>query len=451
MTARMLYRSYRFFYAARMWSARHFTPAGTLVIWAMVMSTILGINTYKTGIYQLTVFLAAVIGISVLASLLPYKVNVNIRRILPEYAGIDQPFTYQIEITNLSDKIEKGVVLYENIHDPRPSLHTLQTQREPHENKRNIWDRKTLYYRWTWLINKNSKVVLSPVQVPDLQPGKTVRITVERTPRYRGYINFSGITLARCDPLGLFNRLFAIKKSQKMVVLPRQYNVNLPELPSSRQFHAGGIHLTSSIGNCDEFMALRPYRPGDPMRNIHWRSFAKTNDLIIKEFQDEYFVRHALLVDTCSTPENELVFEACISIAASYIVTMKHVESVFDLLLMGGQAHTFSWGRGLSSTEKMIEILACAESSENGTVQDLLPVLESTVHQLSSTICIFPGWGPAHQTIYGCLKTAAIPVRILVLTEHTSEMEKKIFNHAVHLREDIQVVSCQNIEQELGS
>lgn len=450
MTARMLYRSYSFFYAVRMWSTRHFTPAGTLVIWAMAISTILGINTYKTSIYQLTVLLAAIIVISVLTSLLPYQINVNIRRILPEYAGIDQPFTYQIEITNLTDKTEKGVVLYENIHDPRPSFHTLQTQREPNEYKRNIWDRKTLYYRWAWLINKNSKVVLSPVQVPDLLPGKTVRITVDRTPRHRGYIYFSGITLARCDPLGLFNRLFTLKKSQKLVILPRQYDVNVPDLPSSRQFHAGGIHLASSIGNCDEFMALRPYRPGDPMRNIHWRSFARTNDLIIKEFQDEYFVRHALLVDTCSTPGNELIFEACISIAASYIVSMKNVESVFDLLLMGGQSHAFSWGRGLGSMEKMIEILACAEPFENGTVQDLLPVLESTIHQLSSTICIFPDWQPAHQTIYQCLKTAAIPVHILVLTENKAKMEEKIFNHAVHLKEDIQVISCHDIEQELN-
>ncbi|MCP4673388.1 MAG: DUF58 domain-containing protein, partial [Desulfobacula sp.] len=187
------------------------------------------------------------------------------------------------------------------------------SKKEPLEHTRNIWDKKTLYYRWLWLLNKNMKASFEPIKLPDLPPGKSIRVAAKLIPNYRGYINFSGYTLARPDVIGLFNRLLNIKKSQKILVLPKQYQLKNPNLQSTRQYHPGGINFASSIGNCDEFMSLRQYRPGDPMRNVHWRTFAKTNELVVKEFEDEYFVRHALILDTFSNSDNGLFFEAAVS------------------------------------------------------------------------------------------------------------------------------------------
>ena len=56
--------------------------------------------------------------------------------------------------------------------------------------------------------------------------------------------------------------------------------------------------MASSVGESEEFVSLRDYRRGDPMRHIHWKSWAKTGKPIVKEFQDEFFVRHALILDT---------------------------------------------------------------------------------------------------------------------------------------------------------
>lgn len=56
--------------------------------------------------------------------------------------------------------------------------------------------------------------------------------------------------------------------------------------------------LSSSTGDAIEFVGTRDYREGDPPRNIHWRSWARRGAPVVKEYQEEYFCRIALILDT---------------------------------------------------------------------------------------------------------------------------------------------------------
>ena len=81
-------------------------------------------------------------------------------------------------------------------------------------------------------------------------------------------------------------------------------------------------------------MSLRDYRPGDPLRRVHWRSYAKTGEPVVKEFQDEYFTRHALILDTFAVPGGDEAFEEAVSVAASFACTLLTQESLLDLLFL---------------------------------------------------------------------------------------------------------------------
>ncbi|MCK5163486.1 MAG: DUF58 domain-containing protein [Desulfobacula sp.] len=449
MLARFLYKSYGWFYVVRLWRKRHFTPAGMMMVAAVLLSGILGFNILKTNLYQVMAFGFSIMAVSMVLSLLPFKFKVMVNRILPEYATIDDKTTYELEIINLSSKTQKGLILYEDVHDPRPCLETLLSKKEPFEHLRNAWDRKALYYRWLWLIKKNLKARFNPIDLPDLPAGETIRVPITLVPHYRGYIHFSGCIFARPDAFGLFNRLLNVKKAQKMLVLPKRYQLETPDLMSTRQYHPGGISLASSIGNSDEFMSLRQYRPGDPMRNIHWRTFAKTNELVIKEFEDEYFVRHALILDTFLSSGNETLFEAGVSIASSYISSMQIHESILDLMFVGNQIYSFSSGRGLACSEKMLEILACVEPCENKTVFELVPLLQSNIKKFSGSICVFLGWDKGHKKIYQIFKRSLVPISVIVLAENKVKMEEKILQDMNFLTH-IKVVQTSQIRQELG-
>lgn len=344
-------------------------------------------------------------------------------RHLPDFVTMAQPAAYEIEIKNRSDTTQKGLILFDALKDPRPDTDLFLNTTEPHEENRNAWDRKTLYHRWLWLIRKELKAFLSPVRLPDIGPNDTLMVKIEFTPHHRGILHFDTITLARPDIFGLFNRLHRIDRFQTLVVLPRRYPVKPPNLISTRQYHPGGIRMASAIGDSNEFMALRPYRPGDPLRNIHWRSFAKTNDLVIKEFEDEFFVRHALILDTCIGQQNELVFEHAVSAASSYIQVMQGQESILDLMFVGNRIYAFSSGRGISHADRMLEVMASVQPSSKD-IEELLPAIQKNIQQLSGAICIFMDWTQAHQDIATVFDQARISAKIIVLTPDPDQLEQ---------------------------
>ena len=70
------------------------------------------------------------------------------------------------------------------------------------------------------------------------------------------------------------------------------------------------------------------------MRRIHWRSWAKLGRPVVKEFQDEFFVRHALVLDTFTDPDDVQIFEEAVSIAASFACSIDTQESLLDLLFV---------------------------------------------------------------------------------------------------------------------
>lgn len=449
MLARFLYNAYCLFYTMRQWRKRHFTPAGTMVITTIILSGILGFNILRTTLYQVLALGVSVLAISFVYSLSGFRPRLKINRILPEYVTLGEKGGYEISIQNGSLKAQKGLVLYEEVHDPRPSFKQLTTQKEPLEHLRNAWDRKTLYFRWLWLVEKKQKVRFNPIELPDLPAGETIRVKVGFVPRSRGYIHFSGVTFARCDAMGIFNRLHRVKKDQKILVLPKQYRLTPPQLKSTRQYQPGGICLASAIGDSDEFMSLRNYRPGDPLRNVHWRTFAKTRELVIKEFENEYFVRHLIVLDTVLGSGTEALFESAVSIAASYITPLRTHETIFDLMLVGNQTLSFSWGRGLGRSKKMLEILACVQPCETETGFDIAPFIQADLNKFSSAICIFLGWENGHKRLYQCLKQALKPVFIIALAENKIQMEETIFQDKSALAH-IKVVEIDQIQETLG-
>src|SRR6185436_7654193 len=105
--------------------------------------------------------------------------------------------------------------------------------------------------------------------------GGQVEARLTLTPRRRGRLALTGSTLARRDPLGLMRALRIVPSPATMLILPRRYPLPPLALGGGRRYQRGGIALASSVGDSEEFAALRDYRPGDPLKRIHWRSLAR--------------------------------------------------------------------------------------------------------------------------------------------------------------------------------
>jgi uncharacterized protein (DUF58 family) len=328
-----------------------------MVVLCLVISAVVGLDTKGTMAYQAFTFLLAILVIAMLSGLF-YRLRLSVSRLMPRFGTAGVESEYRIKVHNKTDKIQTGLTLFEDFEDPCPSLEEFMQSPEPGEKRRNLFDRAVGYYRWLWLISIKRQAAAKAVALPDLQPNSVTEIYVEITPSNRGVIRLTGLTVARPDPFGLFNACMTVSLPQSFLVLPKRYNLPLIGLPGSRRYQSGGVALASSVGDSEEFISLREYRPGDPLRKIHWKSWAKTGKPIVKEYQDEFFVRHALILDTFQKTAHSQILEEAVSIAASFACEIQTQESLLDLMFVGPEAYCFTSGRGLAHKDKMLEILA---------------------------------------------------------------------------------------------
>lgn len=182
-----------------------------------------------------------------------------------------------------------------------------------------------------------------------------------------------------------------------------------------RRYQHGGVHLAQSVGEENEFIGLRDYRPGDPPRRIHWRSFAKRGEPVVKEFQDEFFVRYGLLLDSFVTGVAETRFEAAISAAASIAAAERSAEVLLDLLFVGDQAYCFTAGRGLGQTEQLLEILACVTPQRDQPFSSLSALLNSHALTLSACVCILLDWDVERRQLLNLLRSRGVETVALVI------------------------------------
>ena len=251
--------------------------------------------------------------------------------------------------------------------------------------------------------------------VPPMPPGQEVEVPVEVMPLRRGVLRFTGVTLARSDPFGLCRALTTVPLPQTVLILPKRYSLPAIALPGIVKYQEGGVALAANVGQSDEYVALRDYRHGDPLRHIHWRSWARVGKPVVKEFEDEFFVRHALVLDTFTDRQHSEVFEEAVSVAASFACTLPTQESLLDLLFVGPQSYCFTAGRGVAHVEQMLEILASVCACSDQPFQALEHLVLGHAEAVSGCICVLVAWDEARRSFVGKLKALGVPVLALVV------------------------------------
>jgi uncharacterized protein (DUF58 family) len=188
-------------------------------------------------------------------------------------------------------------------------------------------------------------------------------------------------------------------------------------LPGTRRYQPGGIALASSVGDSEEFVSLREYRPGDPLKRIHWRSSARVGRAVVREHQDEFFVRHGLVLDTFMPVGAEDRFEDAVSVAASFAAGVRAQESLLDLMFVGPEAYVFTAGRGLGQLERMLEVLADVRPCLDRPFSALHRLVAERHHALSGVICVFLVWDEARRALVQHLRAFGVPALTLLITD----------------------------------
>ena len=426
MLRKFLFHNFCFVFAVDYWIKRRFTKGGMLLLSGLVMAMIFGIDTRRTFAYQLVAILLTLLIFAGVSSLF-FRANFTVKRRLPRFATVGEDTHYQVSIQNNTASLQKSLVLSENLSSPLPTFEKFLHTREPGHQRRNWFDNYVGYPRWVWLRRNSRGGNVPPTTLSTLAPHSVLETDLTFTPLRRGYVHLSGLTLSRPDPFGLFYALCTFTVPDKLLVLPKPYPLEKINLPGTQKYQRGGVHLAMSVGDAQEFVALRDYRPGDPLKHIHWRSFAKLGKPVVKEYQDEFFVRHALILDTFTDHSHHDSFETAVSVATTFVRTQSHQDSLLDLMFVGKQAYSFTSGRGVTPTEGLMEILACVDICEDHPFEHLAGLVMQHISALSGAVCILLHWDEPRKTFVQTLKNQGIPLAIFVVTSQpTDEMPDNV-------------------------
>ena len=406
---RLLYLFYRAGSSLWYWARRRFTPAGLCAAGGLLVAAAVGVDVQNNVIYQAFALLLASL-ICALGGSLFFRAKFSASRSLPRFGTAGRPLPYRIRVKNLTNGRQTGLTLLENFDDPRPPFDQW-FQFQLAESKRlrpfQITDRR----------RNNPFRLVNPVQldVPPLAPRAETEAVVKIVPLRRGILHFAGMTLTRTDPLGIFRAFSRITAPQSLLILPKRYWLPPIALPGTMKYQQGGVALAANIGRSEEFVSLRHYRRGDPVRHIHWRSWAKVGKPIVKEFEDEFFVRHALVLDTFTDEPHSEILEEAVSVAASFACTVLTQESLLDLLFVGADSYCVTAGRGLAHADQMLEILASVRACRDKPFATLEHLVLGHVSVVSGCICVFQKWDDARKELVNKLRVLRVPLRVFVI------------------------------------
>jgi uncharacterized protein (DUF58 family) len=401
---RLSYGVYRRSSGLRYRFERRFTRAGVLVFAGTLLAAGLGADLEQALAYQLFSFLFVLLVVSTVCSMF-FRGSFRISRSLPRFGSVGDQLVYTVRIENRTAHKQSGLTLLEKLADARMSFSEFSAVTRARTNRS--------FRRAKFRGRK--RAAIKPAAIPSALPGGAATVEVALVPLRRGPLHFSGASIARTDPFGLVRAFVEIRAPDTIIVLPRRYALPPIALPGTLKYQQGGVAFASSVGESEEFVSLREYRRGDPMRHIHWKSWARTGKPIIKEFQDEFFVRHALILDTFGQQQHRELFEEAVSVAASFACTIQTQESLLDLMFVGPQAFCFTAGRGLAHTEQMLEILAAVEMCADKSFTALETLVLQHITGVSGCLCIFIAWDEPRQNLVQMLRALGLPVLVLLI------------------------------------
>jgi uncharacterized protein (DUF58 family) len=266
--------------------------------------------------------------------------------------------------------------------------------------------------------------------------------TVRTICRERGRFRLGPITLTSGDPFGLFRIKYHLSHTSSLVVYPN--TVNLRSFPLPIGVLPGGDALRRRTHYVTTNAAgVRDYEPGDPFNRIHWKSSARKDRLIVKEFELDpladvwimidlwsgvhYGDRHLPEIDLNEDPDvllrkasSTMVLppsteEYTISAAASIAMFFLRRDRTLGLVAVGQRREVLQADRGERQLEKILETLAVLRARGIVPFEEILYRETPALPRGTTLVLISPSTDPKWAQVARHLKRSGLHVTSVVL------------------------------------
>lgn len=188
-------------------------------------------------------------------------------------------------------------------------------------------------------------------------------VTYRVTYTARGEQRAGPVEATVTDALGLLKESYIIESRTDVLVYPPVYRLGGAD--------AFARTFTPESEDRQSFDRLREYVSGDSLRDVHWKSSAKREDLLVKEFTDNRSDRSLLVAAEAERGHADEMAAAAATIAMAALESGLAVE----LAVPNGAVEQ---GYGDTHRTRLLELLARADAGRTDRVDDANVVITAT-------------------------------------------------------------------------
>lgn len=189
--------------------------------------------------------------------------------------------------------------------------------------------------------------------------------TVSSEVRYesRGEHELGPVEVTVTDPFGLVVTAGTVEATDSVLVFPPVYRLGGPA--------AFGRLVTPDAEEGQTFDRLREYTPADSLRDIHWKSSAKRDELLVTEYDDDGDDRDLLVAAQAESGHDDAMAAA----AATVVVAALQGGFSVELATPDGVVPA---GFGSSHRTRLLEALARTGDGRSGREADADVLITAT-------------------------------------------------------------------------
>lgn len=193
------------------------------------------------------------------------------------------------------------------------------------------------------------------------------------------------------DPFGLTEREMVLAEPFEVLVHPRVEPTD--DHPLTRLWEDPPFRppISKPWPHGLEFYGMRSYAPGDDLRKIVWRAFARTGELLVRESEQGVTDKVLIVLDQDERHHSAGIvsesFEAACRVAAS--LGASHLKEGYSVTLEGTESRLTDPLRGVSGRIRFLDALARATPAP-GSLSDLFGRILNKTPRDSHVVVITP-------------------------------------------------------------
>jgi|GEM_PF-3005699 len=158
--------------------------------------------------------------------------------------------------------------------------------------------RKFEYAKISDIVPESFEIIGENSRILTLDEKSEIKYTYFVIPTKRGEYQFPGTNIFASDPRGFFYSEKFFRLPVKITVYPSIEEISIDKLMQKRStLRALGIHSSKQLGIGTDFAGIREYIPGDSFKKIEWKSTARVNKLMTREFESEVIIPSLIFLD----------------------------------------------------------------------------------------------------------------------------------------------------------